>query len=991
MRPTSAANGENSISKCVEMLSELIDHYYLHVPHILLRHMLSQVVDEFLGKRNPSAVGPVSLLPSMERYHGVLLFIDISGFTLLSSRLNVDDLRLHINAYFERILRIIDSHGGEVIKFAGDALFVLWQIPLTYVEDSEAFHKAVQVELNRAISCGLEINSKCSKYKISFGSPDSPSSDSPLKSAGMLQPVSPDTAAPSPSRVFLRPNRSLKVLIPASPSMDQSTDKTDIDEDNVAYLDVHSGLSVEKLAGMDIGAENRWEFLLFGKVLSEVALAESAAAKGELAISAAAHAYYHPSTTPQATEPQPGSVLPCGCRCLAHGCYSISSTAFSYTDVQMMLQDLQVANTAANSNQKYRKTVITSNNSTKKKVTDMLIKDINAAFDTVRKAAAAAFLPQLHQELDIEVTQLYSSSQLASSSLLQYFYIFTVQLLSNWILKHIHEAVRVDIEPFSVLNDDEILSLPNLYEANNKSDLQTLKFMAEMVSEVTKVSSSESNATLGILSTDVNDAKVSTFSAELRNVIILFITFGGTSSLELSTESSSSKNAVLKGKIDAFHFLPRTTNEYMQDTSTLQTYNGYLTLLVKLLSKYNGQLRQFIIDDKGIVGIGTFGLRNAVNYDNAAQAVEVAKVIVDQFQLVYNLQVGIGITSGRNYCGLVGSPWRCEYSVMGPSTNLAARLMVRANNIPVEQVLQSIEANASGNSIAVSQYDKDSINLSVLCDESIQTRDRTHEFAHLGTIQAKGYVLPVHIYAPLRSPVFSAQKMGSVLEEGENKAEDNDKGKDILGELTAKSKSTPVTPRATMKKQRRQSLLKSSFYSDIRSALHDSFLRASFSKSKQSVLMSKKSEAGNLYGRNAELQRVLKYLFHYLYDRRSPFSADANDGNIEREPDVFTTNFKSLVINITGPHGIGKTAFLYEVLKLVKQVPVHGESLASWQRNVFSSVYGSMESSSTISKSASIDVTGKKHRLNLKIVHRKLSNYTSTEPFFAWKSLLRKL
>lgn len=135
MPNTAAAN--NPLVACVDMLSELVDHYYLHVPHVLLRHMLNQVVEEFLSKRNSAVVGPPPLLPSMERYHGVLLFIDISGFTLLSSRLNVDDLRLHINAYFERILRIIDSHGGQVIKFAGDALFVFWQIPQSKIGDGK--------------------------------------------------------------------------------------------------------------------------------------------------------------------------------------------------------------------------------------------------------------------------------------------------------------------------------------------------------------------------------------------------------------------------------------------------------------------------------------------------------------------------------------------------------------------------------------------------------------------------------------------------------------------------------------------------------------------------------------------------------------------------------------------------------------------------------------------------------------------------------------
>ena len=39
-------------------------------------------------------------------------------------------------------------------------------------------------------------------------------------------------------------------------------------------------------------------------------------------------------------------------------------------------------------------------------------------------------------------------------------------------------------------------------------------------------------------------------------------------------------------------------------------------------------MRQFIVDDKGTVCIGTFGLRGSVNYDNAGAAVEAAKQVM---------------------------------------------------------------------------------------------------------------------------------------------------------------------------------------------------------------------------------------------------------------------------------------------------------------------------------------------------------------------------
>ena len=44
------------------------------------------------------------------------------------------------------------------------------------------------------------------------------------------------------------------------------------------------------MAGIDVGSNNRWEYLLLGEPLSDVAVAESLAKKGELVISPSAHA-----------------------------------------------------------------------------------------------------------------------------------------------------------------------------------------------------------------------------------------------------------------------------------------------------------------------------------------------------------------------------------------------------------------------------------------------------------------------------------------------------------------------------------------------------------------------------------------------------------------------------------------------------------------------------------------------------------------------------
>ena len=85
-------------------------------------------------------------------------------------------------------------------------------------------------------------------------------------------------------------------------------------------------------------------------------------------------------------------------------------------------------------------------------------------------------------------------------------------------------------------------------------------------------------------------------------------------------------------------------------------------------------LRQFVIDDKGAVIIWCFGLPGCAFEDNVRRGLRSAFDVVDAL-ITLGLSPRVGITLGNTFCGLVGAPYRCEYAVMGPCVNLAARLM----------------------------------------------------------------------------------------------------------------------------------------------------------------------------------------------------------------------------------------------------------------------------------------------------------------------------
>lgn len=226
------------------------------------KHFLQQQQEE----NNVPAVQAVD--PSIERFHAALLFVDISGFTALSQRLHVDELRIHINSYFTKILDVVTKYDGEVIKFAGDALYIIWRTKVTSLQ-SPKFNSYSEATLQKAVTCGVEINATCSNYKISF--------DSSVKGSSRRTSLLGGGSFFSPANTNGR-----------------STYKSD--EDAVAYLNVHSGVSMGVIAGMDVGANDRWEYLIFGQPLRDVAKAEAEADKGQLVISSDAHSILHPSS-----------------------------------------------------------------------------------------------------------------------------------------------------------------------------------------------------------------------------------------------------------------------------------------------------------------------------------------------------------------------------------------------------------------------------------------------------------------------------------------------------------------------------------------------------------------------------------------------------------------------------------------------------------------------------------------------------------------------
>ena len=132
-------------------MSALLDTFASYVPTLTLNHI---------------AADPAPLIaPKHEQFPAAILFADISGFTALAEALGkqgpagAEELGGILNDYFGQLTALIAEHGGDVVKFAGDALLAVWPVG---ADDPDLRMAAL-----RAAQCGLVAQKELSNYQAS--------------------------------------------------------------------------------------------------------------------------------------------------------------------------------------------------------------------------------------------------------------------------------------------------------------------------------------------------------------------------------------------------------------------------------------------------------------------------------------------------------------------------------------------------------------------------------------------------------------------------------------------------------------------------------------------------------------------------------------------------------------------------------------------------------------------------------------------------------
>jgi class 3 adenylate cyclase len=96
-----------------------------------------------------------------------------------------------------------------------------------------------------------------------------------------------------------------------------------------------------------------------------------------------------------------------------------------------------------------------------------------------------------------------------------------------------------------------------------------------------------------------------------------------------------------------------------------------------VVRRYEGAIHQFLMDDKWTTLIAAWGLPALTHEDDAKRAVQAVLDLHDQMHTA-GFAVGIGMATGRVFCGERGGAQRREYAMLGQAVNLAARLREQA-------------------------------------------------------------------------------------------------------------------------------------------------------------------------------------------------------------------------------------------------------------------------------------------------------------------------
>ena len=112
---------------------------------------------------------------------------------------------------------------------------------------------------------------------------------------------------------------------------------------------------------------------------------------------------------------------------------------------------------------------------------------------------------------------------------------------------------------------------------------------------------------------------------------------------------------------------------HQESDDHLEELKEVAKIAVPVVRKYNGLLTQVWMDEKDSNMLICFGPPPSAHHDNPIRAIKLAMELTERLNEA-NYHNGIGICTGNAYCGLLGNDILRQYTIIGDTVNLSARL-----------------------------------------------------------------------------------------------------------------------------------------------------------------------------------------------------------------------------------------------------------------------------------------------------------------------------
>jgi adenylate cyclase len=129
---------------------------------ILMRLFCSHVskdVAESLWERRDQFLKDGRPLP--QTVTATVLFTDLRGFTSVSEKLNAEELMEWLNEYMKAMVNIVRNNKGVVNKFIGDAIMVVFGVPIIRECEADICQDAVN-----AVGCAIEMGKELERLNL---------------------------------------------------------------------------------------------------------------------------------------------------------------------------------------------------------------------------------------------------------------------------------------------------------------------------------------------------------------------------------------------------------------------------------------------------------------------------------------------------------------------------------------------------------------------------------------------------------------------------------------------------------------------------------------------------------------------------------------------------------------------------------------------------------------------------------------------------------